>query len=262
MKKAAAFLCWLALGALTLVLSAQDRSLALLDGYARLSGHIDKANTAFRRANLEKCERLALFCLEKLPEHEEAHLLMSQILYKRGEFENALEHVQAAEAGYLELTEAVKLAQLRKMKQRADNVAGLIDEVDEAMRAEYEAKSRGSCQVPAYSKIVQDAKDDLIEEQGRSETDEGEQISPIPASYHYFHGNALFRLDRLPEAEAEYRLAVKTDPRHAEAYNNLINILFTQKRLDEARAFLSQAEAHKASVHPGLKKAVLESAGK
>jgi tetratricopeptide (TPR) repeat protein len=261
-KKATLFLCWLVFASLAQAVSAQDKNLTLLDAYSRLSGHVDKAKAAFRRDNLAKCEREVLFCLGRLPGHHEAHLMMSQILYKRGEFEKTLDHIQAAEAGYLGLAEAVTSVQLRKMKERADRVAGLIDDVKEAEMAEYEAKSRGSCQVSAYSKIVQDAKDELIEEQGWGDMDESDKISQIPALYHYVHGNALFRLDRLPEAEAEYRLAVKTDPRYGEAYNNLINILFSQKRLDEARVFLSQADAHKASIHPGLKKAVLESAGK
>lgn len=264
MNKAAWTLAWLAFTFVALVpaVSAQDKDLALLDEYARLSGRVDKAKAAFRRDDLEKCEREARICLENLPEHHEAHLLMSQVLYKRGGFEAALDHILAAEAGYLKLTEAVALARLRKMNARADNVAGLIDEVDEAMAAELAAKSRGSCQVPAYTKIVQDAKTELIEEQGWGETDNGGEVSRVPAVYSYARGNALFRLGRIEEAEAAYRLAIDGDPRHAEAYNNLINILYSQHRLDEARAFLSQAEAHKAKVHPGLKKAVLGSAAK
>lgn len=49
---------------------------------------------------------------------------------------------------------------------------------------------------------------------------------------------------------------------YREAYNNLINLLFMQKRLDEVRTFLSQAEAQRSAINSGLKKTVLETAEK
>lgn len=262
MRKRQAILFWLALWALTQTVSAQDKNFTLLNGYTRLSDHIEKAKTDFRRGNLAKCEQEALFCLERLPEHHEAHLLMSQVLYKRGEFGEALDHIQAAEEGYLKLTEAVSLSEKQKMMEKTENMAGLIDEVRDYTAADSAAKNRNSCQPDQYAKPLQDAKEKLIKEGRSAATDPKQKISQIPADYHYFHGNCLFRLKRLSEAEAEYLLAIKIDPRYGEAYNNLINLLFMQKRSDEARAFLSQAEAHKASIHPGLKKAVLEATGK
>jgi tetratricopeptide (TPR) repeat protein len=262
MTKRGVFLFLLAFWALASAVSAQDKNLSLLDEYSMLSGHIDRAKTAFQSDNLEKCEKEVLFCLGRLPEHHEAHFLLSQILYKRGEFERALEHIQAAEEGFLKLNEAVSLLGQQKMKKQIYNVVNRIDDVQEATEADDAAKSRGSCQVNRYDKAVQDAKEELNKEGRWNETDRSKKISQIPANYHYFHGNDLFRLKRLPEAEAEYLLVIKTDPGHSGAYNNLINLLFMQRRLDEARAFLSQAEAHKAAISPGLKKAVLETARK
>lgn len=259
-KKSEVFLLWLAFWALAQAVPAQNKNLALIDEYSMLSGHIAKAKSAFHRDNLAKCEQEVLFCLERLPEHHEAHFLLSQILYKKGEFEKALEHIQAAKEGYLKFTEAVYLLGLQKTEKQMDNVVDLIDDVQGATAAEDAAKSRGSCQISRYGKGVQDAKEKLSNEEKLKDTDESRKILTIPANYHYFHGNCLFRLKRLPEAEADYLLVIKIDPRYSEAYNNLINLLFMQKRLDEAGALLSQAEAHKAAINPGLKKAVLESA--
>jgi pentatricopeptide repeat protein len=248
--------------ALALSLPAQDKNLDLLGEYARLSTPIERAKTAFRRDDLKKCEREALLCLEKLPEHQEAHFLMSQVLYKRGEFEKALEHIRAAEEGYLKLTEAVAAVEQQKIKKQTEKMASLVDDVRDYTAADEAAKSRGSCQPDRYSKDLQDAKDKLAKEGRLTETDPSQYVSPIPANYHYSHGNDLFRLKRQPEAEAEYRLAIQKDPGYGEAYNNLINLLFMQKRIDEARSLLSEAQAHKAPVQPGLKKAVLEAARK
>ena len=64
-------------------------------------------------------------------------------------------------------------------------------------------------------------------------------------------------LKRTAEAEEEYRQAIRKDPDFGETYNNLINLLYAGGRVDAARAVLAQAEAHKAKVHPELKKAVL-----
>jgi pentatricopeptide repeat protein len=80
----------------------------------------------------------------------------------------------------------------------------------------------------------------------------------VPAEYDYFTGNCQFKLKRYEEAAASYREAVASDPAHANAYNNLINILYMVRRYDEARAVIDRAEANKVKVHPGLKKAVLD----
>jgi len=261
MKKKIMALFGLVLCALIRIVSAQDKNVALLNAYATLSDRIGRAEAALKRGgrgDLENCEKEALFCLGKLPEHHEAHLLMSQVFYKRGEYVPALEHVRAAEEGFLKLTEAMTVMEQKRMKEQADSVAGLIDDVQDYTAADQAAKSRGSCQPYRYSKDLEDAKNKLIKEGRWTDKDPSQAMTQVPAEYRFWHGNCLFRLKRLPEAEAEYLLAVKINPAYAEAYNNLINLLYIEKRLDEARSLLSQAEAHKASIQPGLKKAVLE----
>jgi tetratricopeptide (TPR) repeat protein len=242
--------------------SAQQKTLALMDQYSILAGHIDKAKNAFQRDDLPACQKEALFCLDRLPEHHEAHFLLSQILYKRGEFGPALEHIQAAEDGSLRLSKVVAELYQQKMAKRMDNVADLGDDVQGAEAAEDAARDRGTCRIDKYSKSAQDAKDKLANETKSGEGDESAKTLDVPADYHFIHGNCLFRLKRLPEAEAEYRLAVGIDPGHSGACNNLINLLFMEGRPADARASLSEAEAHKAVINPGLKKAVLDAAGK
>jgi tetratricopeptide (TPR) repeat protein len=256
------WLCLLALGVLAQAAPAQDKSLTLLEEYSKLAARVESARTAFRKGNTAKCEREALFCLDRLPAHQEAHFLISQVLYKKGEFDRALEHVQAAEQGYIDWAEAAAAVARQKLKSQTDGGPDLLDEVQEYTDADAAARARGSCQPDRYSKGLQDAKDRLAKEGEENATYLGARSSRVPAPYHFAHGNCLFRLKRLPEAEGEYRLAVKADPGFGETYNNLINLLFMQKRLGEAREWLSQAEAHRAKIHPDLKKAVLETAGR
>jgi tetratricopeptide (TPR) repeat protein len=249
----------LAFAALVPAAAAQDKETELVKAYAALAPHAQKAQTALRKDRVDKCEEEALFCLGRLPEHESAHLMMSQVLYKRGDFAAALTHIEAAEAGYLRMVRAVAVLEQERLKGRVDQMAGAIDEVSALAEADAAAKARGSCQPDRYSKDLQDARGELAkgqEEQAASHPDRA--LARVPALYSHWHGNVLFRLQRPREAEAQYRLAIQNDPNFREAYNNLVNLLYTGGRIDEARAFLAQAEAHKAKVHPELKKAVLE----
>jgi tetratricopeptide (TPR) repeat protein len=102
----------------------------------------------------------------------------------------------------------------------------------------------------------------IKEQEARAKPDPAKDLGPVPAPYRYLHGNVLFMLKRTAEAEEEYRQAIRKDPDFGETYNNLINLLYAGGRVDEARVVLVQAEAHKAKVHPELKKAVLGQAQK
>jgi tetratricopeptide (TPR) repeat protein len=262
MKNRIALPIGLCLWALASAAAAQQTSTGLIDQYSLVAGHVEKAKKAFRGADLSKCEKEALFCLAQVPEHHEAHFLLSQVLYKRGQFDEALEHIVAAEDGYLKLARAVSLLSQENQAKRLDNLAGLVDDAQESAAAEQAAKNRASCGVNIYIKAARDAKDRLSDEKKPTEIDGALENLRVPADYHYIHGNCLFRLKRLPEAEAEYRLAVKIDPGHGGACNNLINLLFIEGRLADARASLAEAEVHKAAVNPGLKKAVLALEGR
>jgi glyoxylase-like metal-dependent hydrolase (beta-lactamase superfamily II)/Tfp pilus assembly protein PilF len=70
-----------------------------------------------------------------------------------------------------------------------------------------------------------------------------EMFVRMKAHYVYFLGNILFQLQRVPEAFRRYEEAVRLDPRHADAYNNLIAICYLVREYATAKAFLDRAEA-------------------
>jgi pentatricopeptide repeat protein len=248
----------LAFGALVPRSAAQDKELTLMSAYATLSPRIESAKSALRKDKPAKCEEEALYCLGKLPEHQEAHFVMSQVLYKRGDYGGALEHIRAAEEGYIRMAQAIAVLDQQKTKNRSEAMDVLADDVSDLAAADATVKNRGSCLPDKYSAALQGSKEQLIrEEEERGRTDRQRDLRQVPAPYRYMHGNILFRLERPAEAEAEYRQAIGKDPEFRETYNNLINLLFIGGRVDEARAVLAEAEAHKATVHPELKKAVL-----
>ena len=57
---------------------------------------------------------------------------------------------------------------------------------------------------------------------------------PDFAVVHYNHGNILFELNKLDEAEIAYRKTIEFKLDFVEAYNNLGNTLSKLNRLDEA----------------------------
>jgi len=79
---------------------------------------------------------------------------------------------------------------------------------------------------------------------------------------YYIHGNILFKLQKFEQARDQYLEAIKTDPRHPGAYNNLINMCYMAKSYEAALKFLNQAEANGVQLNPKLKEAVLKAAGK
>jgi tetratricopeptide (TPR) repeat protein len=231
---------------------------ALVNCYAALSPHIQKARAAFKKDRLDKCETEAAFCLGKLAEHHEAHFLMSHVLYKRGELEPALAHIEAAEKGYRELSKELALAEKKAGQSQSEDLLRVTEQIADLAGAYAASKSHGNGMSDAYERALVDSRQEMIKAEGeRGKSGPQGDGAPVPALYRFWHGNVLFRLKRLREAEVQYKRALATDPDFGEAYNNLINLLYLDGRVDEARQVLAQAEARKAKIHPGLKKAVL-----
>lgn len=252
-----AFLAGL-LAAFALGSPAQDRNAALIEAYAALAPRVEKARTAIRKDRHDKAEAELRYCLARLPEHQDAHFLMSQILYRRGEYAPALDHIMGAEAGYLKMAGALSELERQKLRKRSENMLRLSDEIADLEASAETVKNRGSCLPDKYDQALQDTKQDLTkEEEERNRSSAMAKDGGLPAVYSFWHGNILFRLKEGPAAEAQYRKALAKDPDLREAYNNLVNLLFMGGRVEEARIWLDQAEAHHAPVHPELKKAVL-----
>jgi tetratricopeptide (TPR) repeat protein len=245
-----AALAWTALG--------QTDDATILNKFKALESRIEKARKYFLAENYAKCEKEAAGCLEVLPDHHEAHFFMAQVLYKRGEFDKALEQMLSAESGYLRLQGVVDRVQQKKFEKQLDKKVDLTEQLEDWSAA----LQQTTCMKGVYQGIVLDKEGKLNAESKYSESELAKANSQVPAEYAYFHGNCLFRLKNYGEAEDHYRAAIRIDPRHANACNNLINLLYMQKRLEEARTLISQAEANQVAIVPGLKNAVLSTGGK
>jgi len=246
----------IALGTLTLWAAAQQTDLVILEKYKALMGLMDKAKSAFEKGNLAASDKELDKCLKSLPDHHEAHYFKAQIYYKQGDFAKGLEHMLAAEGGYAHFAAAMEDARLNAMMKDVEREEALADLIP-ALEKAYE---QSTCKPPTYQAAIIDDKNKLEQTKNDKPDTLRKGKSAAPAEYLYFHGNCLFRLKRFAEAEELYRDALATDPAHANANNNLISLLYGQKRYAEALALLDQAEAQKIQIQAGLKKAVLDAA--
>jgi tetratricopeptide (TPR) repeat protein len=246
------------MGTLTLWAAAPTTDISLLEKYRTLLGAMDKARASFEKGNLSASEKDLDKCLKAVPDHHEAHYFKAQIRYKQGDFAKGLEHMLAAESGYAHFAAVMEAARVDKMLKDVEKEQALSDLIP-ALEKAYD---QSICKPPTYQAAIIDAKNKLDETKNDKPDALRKNKSAAPAEYLYFHGNCLFRMNRYEEAEAEYKEALAADPAHANANNNLISLLYGQKRYAEALACLEQAEAQKVQVQAGLKKAVLDAAKK
>jgi len=78
-------------------------------------------------------------------------------------------------------------------------------------------------------------------------------ISPIPAEILLALGSAYYRNGQAPDAEREWREAVRANTRLGEAHNNLAVLYLQTGRKNEAEEAVKAAERARYRVHPQLK---------
>jgi tetratricopeptide (TPR) repeat protein len=176
-------------------------------------------------------------------------------LYKRGDFAAALERIGQAKAGFSHMGAAILTLNQKKLRSDIDRAQEMSD-YGSALNDWYQVASCMKNTVQSW--MIENEKKMSDNEKGIQEKMSGGPKDVVPAEYQYFAGNCLFKMKRLDEAAVAYEGALAVDPTHANACNNLINILYVQKRIEDARAWLARAEKAKVKIHPGLKKAVLE----
>jgi tetratricopeptide (TPR) repeat protein len=125
-----------------------------------------------------------------------------------------------------------RLLELQDMRSQilkgpqSDRTQNSARQVDDAIRQTNEEKSRGT--------------DIAIE-------------NPVPSFVSLSLGSALFRAERLQEAEIAYKAAIKADQKAGEAHNNLAVLYLMQSRYTDAMTEVMAAEKNGFRVNPELK---------
>jgi tetratricopeptide (TPR) repeat protein len=255
MSRISCFLVAVILLAVAGPLAAQDE-VALVQRYKLTETTVLKAQKYLDQGKPDKAEAELRSCFAAVPDHHAALYVKAQRLYKDGDYTAALAAMVEAKAGYRRVDAAVAKLQSAKREKDMSTVQSLAD----AEPGLEERAANTKCREGVYN-------GDAMFNQNRlnQRTEDLKQgliasVETAPAEYMYFTGNCLFKLNRMDEAEASYKAAVEAAPKHANAYTNLIGILYNKRSLDEAKAYLAKAEANQVKINPGLKKAVLEAA--
>jgi tetratricopeptide (TPR) repeat protein len=87
-------------------------------------------------------------------------------------------------------------------------------------------------------------------------------VAEMSADYYYFTGNIFMKMKKYNDAHANYLEALKLNPLHGNASNNLASLYFMIKKYQQALDYLTQAEANGVKINPEFKKAILKALGK
>jgi tetratricopeptide (TPR) repeat protein len=199
----------------------------------------EKGQVFFLNGKYQKSEKALKECLKGFPEYSQAYYYLAQIYYKKEDFPKALENIEHAKATYEVMSDLLISAQqrflneLRRQKTLLqENLIDLTDpdDIDEVKTSLANINARLNEPLPVLPKKS--------------------------ANYFYYHGNIFMKLRKYNEAHAQYLEALKIDPKHGKASNNLANIYFMVKKYDKALYYLTQAEANGAEINPRFKEAI------
>ena len=212
----------------------------------------------FAKGNLDKAEKKLLEALKIMPEHADACYVMAQVHLKRKAFPEALAAIAAAEKNYLANTRLHTFTYQDYLDKLRDQKQGLEDRRTQVQ----EALTRWPISTSNPDPLRDRLENELHTLTQNISTIDSRLCSPIPptfevpADYYYIHGNVLFQMGSALEATGQYHEAIRLDPRHGNAFNNLALVLFSMGKYREALDFLQQAEAAGVKVNPDFKKAV------
>lgn len=225
-----------------------------VEKYKRARTHFLKGGEHLKKEKMDKARKEAETALEIFPEYAEAHLLMAQLEYQEGRYENALKEVATAKTDFLAFGKLYSYSYqeyLDRLRQQRDQKQEVINSMGAGL-----AQAKSNAERLRIESQISRAKQDMTTIDMRLNNPIPSTLD-LPAEYHYIQGNILFKLKRYDEALALYQAAVQADPRHANAYNNLIMIVFARNDIAGALKYLEQAEANGVTVNEKLKKDLL-----
>ena len=231
-----------------------------VEKYKRARVHFLKGGEFLKKGKLDKAQQAAQAALAIFPEYAEARLLQAEVGYQRAQYEEALKEIEAAKANFRQFSKLYEysyLQYLELLRQERDLVDKHINDLTMQLTMS-----------PPDDDTRQKIEDTISKDKQSRDTLDTKLRSPmpevldVPADYHYTHGNILFKMRRFGEAREQYLAAVKADPRHANAWNNLISIHFAANDIAGAAKYIQEAEAGGVALNEKLKQAVLDRQGK
>ena len=233
------------------LVAGDSGDLSIFRRYQALDARIVEARQALGERRFKDAQQLLDPCLQKIPDHFEAHFLLAQMAYEHRDYAGALAEVETSERALAALD-----------RQYHDQLADLKAQdaaEEQAMQASLDELSARGVDPTACSGQLYTLKRSALQYLDAKKGQLYHQDTPfaVPAAYRLLHGNCLYRLGQPAGAIAQYRLAIQADPRQPDAWNNLLALLLETGDRAGAQAELAKAEAAHVAVRPALKQAVL-----
>jgi hydroxyacylglutathione hydrolase len=171
-------------------------------------------------------------CIQKMPRNAYAHYYLANIYYIRKDFSSSLAHMEKAVANIDYMQQLGTYADEQK-SLKFNSLRGSLEEM---------WNSTNSCR---DSRAIEFAFDQVDKEEGEMEIaarKRQKSMTRMKAHYLYFCGNILLQLQRYNDSLLRYQEAIKLNPQHADAYNNIIAILYLAKEYSKALLFWEDAE--------------------
>ncbi len=241
------------------IFSQQDSGMGdgrLVERFKRANPLVLDGSTQFNKGNLDKAEKKFLEALEFLPEHAEAAFNLAQIELKRKNFPKALEWIVMAKKNYpiiakfqvlnLQRNQGSLRQQLQQLEEQRVRVQGELASLPSDTPQEEKS---------ALEKTLQSTVQTIQQIETRLTTTVASS-DDVPADYFFIHGNVFFQQGSFEDATAQYREAIRLEPLHGNAYNNLALVSYSRGKYDEALVCLRSAEAAGVRVNPEFRSAV------
>jgi len=222
----------------------------IYETYRAVNKSFEKGKDFYENGNLVKARKEFQDVVERMAEHADAYFFLSQISYKEGKIDEALEEIQQAKDNYKFIAKMkINMHQimLNQLREQQDDIEERLNSMREAAAtATGPQKSKLSAEVTKLEgrTIVNRLNERIPEEE------------ETPADYFYFHGNIFVKQKKYQEAHDQYIEAVRINPKHGDAYNNLASLYYMVKKYSQAMEYLKLAEENGAEVNPKFKQAL------
>jgi hydroxyacylglutathione hydrolase len=237
-KKNDFFLICAIILSLTLYTSPQDKEDELFEEAMKQlnssSSLYSKGVERFEKGDRKGASEAFAECIQKMPRHAYAHYYLANLYYIERDYSSSLACMERALANIDFMQELNAYADEQK-SMKFNSLRGTLEEM---------WNSTNSCR---DSRAIEFAYDQIDKEEGDMEIaarKRQKSMKRMKAHYLYFYGNVLLQKQRYNDSLQSYQEAIMLNPQHADAYNNIIAILYLAKEYSKALLFWEEAESH------------------
>jgi tetratricopeptide (TPR) repeat protein len=211
--------------------------------------HCRSGDEALGRGELSRASEQFEKALAIVPEFPEAYMGLGHIALVRRDYAAALGSYTRARDAYERIGQQLYEHRLQRKGQAGIEIQSRRDDIMNLTKilqggAALESRIREIEREISYFDRMDSPRDD--------------HRATTPADVYFFRGNALFHLDRLEEAVADWEEASRRAPDFGPVYNNLALAYWKLGQRDRAQAALARAEQLGVPVHPDFKQQVAE----